>query len=765
MNRRAILAGLCTPLLLAGATRAAGADDGRLDFSLAAAPLELRIGPDGATRVTAPGTGTSARPGEPALPEQVLRLALPPDADPTSVTVAVTPFGVERLPGAHDVAPAPPIGLIGRGSVDFGEASARVVDGRDPLVYDADAPFPSNWGDAHPSLGGLRRYRFATVRLHPARYLPASGTLEQAAGFQLTVRYRRAPRRPVPLDGDCGGEALAARLLHNHQQARLWYREPCLGPPVTPTGLAIVTTNSIGNASTRLADYRAMREDQGWNVIVATEDQWDTPTGELLDERADRIRAWLQDSYVEEDLGFVLLLGNPDPGGQMPHNIPMKPCAMNSYSTVAATDSYYADLSGHWDQSGNGVVCEFGFDDLDLSGEGAIDFVPEVYVGRIPCYSDGAAAIDEILARAMAYEQDSVDGDIHWRRRMMLPDSIYFFENQGGDINYRRWDGATVGEWFIRDQLGPRGMEWTTLYERAGVSPSNFESHLPLETYHVVDQWNRGYGLVFWTGHGSNTGVYRLFWDEDGNQNEVPDWQELGTPSFMESDYLHMLQDAPPPFVIHGSCSNGYPETSTNLGYSLLRRGAVGTISASREAMTWHWPGENPEIWEKPANWDGDVIDIVTEYSVNLLDGMEAGRALGEAIALTTDGHGSNSWYQKAIQNLYGDPLVRLVMCRQDAECDNGAFCDGDELCDAGACVPSAAPACAPSADCDDVACDEEADLCVQGPTCENDPDAGADAGQPESLVTGGVAGCRLAPAPGGRGLLAVVLGLARPGR
>ncbi|HUT77696.1 MAG TPA: C25 family cysteine peptidase, partial [Polyangia bacterium] len=476
----------------------------------------------------------------------------------------------------------------------------------------------------------------------------------------------------------------------------------------------------------------------------------------LLDSRADRIRAWLKDNYVEEDIGFALLIGNPDPGGQMQHNVPMKPCATSGETSV--TDFYYADLSGHWDQSGNGVVCDFGYDDLDLSGEGAIDFVPEVYVGRIPCYSDGAAAVDEILARIMAYEQDSVDGDIHWRRRMMLPDSIYFFENQYGDTGYRRWDGATVGEWFIRDQLVPRGIEWTTLYEQEGVSPSNFESHLPLDTYNVVDQWNRGYGLVFWTGHGSNTGVYRLIWTNDDNQNEIPDWNpsELDTPSFMEASDLHMLQEAPPPFVIHGSCSNGYPEDSTNLGYSLLRRGAIGTVSASRAAMTWHWPMETPEIWEKPEVWDGDVIDIVSEYAVNLLDGMEAGRALGEAIALTTDGQGSNSWYQKSIQNLYGDPLVRLVLCREDSECDNGVFCDGDELCDSGSCVPATSAACGPTADCADVTCDEEADLCVQDPACENEPDAGEDAGQPESLVTGAGSGCRQGPAPA-RGLLAIL--------
>ena len=41
---------------------------------------------------------------------------------------------------------------------------------------------------------------------------------------------------------------------------------------------------------------------------------------------------------------------------------------------------------------------------------------------------------------------------------------------------------------------------------------------------------------------------------------------------------------------------------------------------------------------------------------------------------------------------IYGDPLVRLVMCREDPDCDNGLYCDGTERCLAGSCQPAAAP-------------------------------------------------------------------------
>jgi hypothetical protein len=344
---------------------------------------------------------------------------------------------------------------------------------------------------------------------------------------------------------------------------------------------------------------------------------------------------------------------------------------------------------------------------------------------------------------------------------MMLPNSIYFFEGQYGQP-YARWDGATVGEWFIREQIVPRGMVYTTLYEHEGLDSSVFESHFQVDTYNTVDQWVRGYGFVFWTGHGSSTGVYRSVWWEDENDNGVADWGgEMGGPEFMSTSYLHMLDDAPPAFVVHGSCSNGYPESASNLGYNLVRRGAIATVSASRAAMTWHWPAADPEIWEKPESWDGDVIDIVSEYAVNVLDGNEAGRALGEAIALTTDGHGNDSWYQKSIQNLYGDPLTRLVMCREDAECENDLYCDGEELCDDGGCVPGDPIVCEPIAGCADMVCDELLG-CVPGPSCDDSGDGGpGDGGTPTPQavgISGSGFSCATAPARPANSLRSLVL-------
>ncbi|MBW2277650.1 MAG: hypothetical protein JRF63_09180, partial [Deltaproteobacteria bacterium] len=631
--------GMTTILLLLTSVGESNADTGAVELRLDIPGPVVRVAQDGQTGVRLPSGGSINRPGQPALQFTMVRLAVPPDADPRTVRVTVEPRDVEQIPGRFDVRAAPPTAEIGSGEIFWGGRAAHIVDGRDTETYGSSDLFPKQWFTGGNGLGAVRRYRFVTVYLFPVRYRPAEGSLVRAAGFDITVTFDSARADPAWSLDDCGSDALAERLLDNFAEARDWYPSECYGPPDGASGLAIITTAELEGESDLLGQYIDMREGQGYQVTVATEAEWDFSTGDDLDSRADRIRLWLQQNVDGLELGWVLLIGNPHPGGNVSNSIPMKNCA------GGPTDSYFADISGYWDTSGNGNVCDWDPNLEHPLADGEIDFVPEVYVGRFPVYSDGASAVDDVLAKTMAYEEESLDGDLEWRRRMMLPNSIYFFAGQYGNST-ARWDGATVGEWFIRAQLEPRGMVWTTLYEHEGLDTSQFASHFQVDTENTVDQWVRGYGFVFWTGHGSSSGVYRSVWQSDENDNQVPDWQEMPSPEFMATSYLHMLQDAPPAFVVHGSCSNGEPESASNLGYNLLRRGAIGTVSATRAAQTSHFPSADPEVWEKPESWDSDVIDIVVEYTVNLLDGAESGRALGDALALTGNGNDS-SWYQK----------------------------------------------------------------------------------------------------------------------
>ncbi len=86
----------------------------------------------------------------------------------------------------------------------------------------------------------------------------------------------------------------------------------------------------------------------------------------------------------------------------------------------------------------------------------------------------------------------------------------------------------------------------------------------------VPDHWkNHDYGIVTWWAHGA------------------PDRTDIGYdkhwvgPLISASD-ASLLDDSHPAIVFSISCNNGWPENANNLGYSLLKNGAVAVFSSSR---------------------------------------------------------------------------------------------------------------------------------------------------------------------------------------
>lgn len=757
-------------ILLFAAADANAAKTRTVTFDAAFGAPRVSLDADGFASVRVDGAGARPTPGAPSLPHRHLRLVLPPDADLGSVRVRVEPFGVETREGPFDVAPAPPYRVHDTGAVRWGAAEDRIVGGRDAAIYGRDARHPAAWGEAKGAAAEVRGFKSIEIALSPARWSPRSMDLETAEALRVVVTYAAERAPTAPKRGCSIDDELAARLFDNFADAAAWYGEACTRYPAPgDDGIAVITTDDIEDESLLLGDWVALRESQGYTVTVATDADFDVSTGDPTeDTRADRIRKWLKDNWAPLGLGWAFLVGNPDPSDEAIYGVPMKPCAASAeegWVEIAPTDFYYANLTGDFDADGDGEYCEV---------DDEVSFVPDIYVGRLPCYSDGASAIDEMLGRILAYEEESATGDLEWRRRALLPDSIYWYKYEGCSTLQPRWDGATIAEWLIREELEPRGMVWTSLYERDGIEPSQFFSHFPIDMEHVVNQWALGYGLVYWAGHGSTSGAYRTIWGADTNGNLCADEEqgnyETYSLAFMESATSYMLEDAPPPFVVHDSCSNATPESPDNLAYNLLRRGAIATMAATRVAYAWSFPYADPELWIQSETIDGDSSDMGTEFAQNVIAGSAAGQALGDTIAVTTDGQGLISMYQKSNMNLYGDPLVRLVMCRVGAECDDGDWCDGLEWCDEGSCQPGTPVVCEPTDECEEMVCDEAADACVWGQSCIPDggipdagpppePDAGTDTEQPAATsgISAGSSSCSAAPRAATRSLLSSI--------
>ena len=139
---------------------------------------------------------------------------------------------------------------------------------------------------------------------------------------------------------------------------------------------------------------------------------------------------------------------------------------------------------------------------------------------------------------------------------------------------------------------------------------SAYSSDQELRGDRVRDRWQyNDYGIVCWWGHGSSTSAavgYDSCWD--------------GT--LFNTSQCASLDNDHPAVVFQNSCTNGYPETTTNLGYSLLLNGAIGTYSASR--VSWFNTGVGY------GDFDGSSTNSGIAYEVTrrVADGYWLGNAL-----------------------------------------------------------------------------------------------------------------------------------------
>jgi len=127
----------------------------------------------------------------------------------------------------------------------------------------------------------------------------------------------------------------------------------------------IITTNDIVDNSEYLDFFIKMKENEGHTVKIVTESDFGGLTGQYPNDRADKIRKWLQDNYVSLGIDYVLLIGDPDPdnfkeSGDSVGDIPMKMCYPRYFRVGdgAPTDLYYSDLDSEWDLDGDGFYHE-----------------------------------------------------------------------------------------------------------------------------------------------------------------------------------------------------------------------------------------------------------------------------------------------------------------------------------------------------------------------------------------------------------------------
>ncbi|HPA20156.1 MAG TPA: C25 family peptidase propeptide domain-containing protein, partial [Verrucomicrobiae bacterium] len=603
--------------LLAGPLSVDAADSsGRITIAWPGRIKDVPVARGNSGEAVFAGVNPVGEPGTPALPRQTIEVLLPPTALPRSVTVTIEGATVEDVPGQWEVAPAPPVGVSAAPGGPIWSPGRHIVNGRDVDAYGKNA-FVRDSFVGRTVAGQLREWRLVEIEIFPYRYNPVTKRLQRLKTARIVVRFNRqsSGRRDITRARTLASSArqdVRGRVVNFDEVSASYDVSPSEEGASTPVGYAIVTTAAIRGASTQLGNFIAAKQARGFTVTVATESDWGGGTGNTA---ANNIRSWLASHYQALDLGYVLLIGNPNPSSG---DVPMKmtyPQDEDPMYPDCPTDYCYAELTGDWDLDDDGLYGEYD----DDYGSGGAERNCEVIVGRIPYYGV-INDLDAILAKIMAYESTPAE-DAQWRKKALLP-------IEPSDAST---PGYQLGEAIKNAALIPAGdWTWHRVYEQTyGLSPS--PETTPCSEATVTAAWtNSDIGAVFWWTH--------------GDQTSAVDIMDLSHAALLDNDH--------PSFTFQCSCLNSYPEAANNLAYSLLKNGGISTISGTR--VTWYFIGQTSFAGRSSNS------SMTYEYARRMVNNqMCAGDALQDLKADIAP-EVEVMWMNYVDFNIYGDPSIGL---------------------------------------------------------------------------------------------------------
>ncbi len=530
--------------------------------------------------------------GKPKLPAILRTFLLPPNADLTTVEVTMENAEEKSLTGSYRLRSGEPY-QTAMGPVESESSATRAA------------------GDIYPKLvlvnttGKLSNCKMVTVEINPYRQDTVGGSMTELVSGDLKITYTT--------DGEVEKDGVLYWVDKQLKRIAVNYEDMIGAYTLTPAAkphLAIITTDATVAGSQSLSGFIESKEQKGFEVSVVTEGEWATGAAD----RSDALRNWLQQNYEEQQISYVLLIGDPVP---TTGDVPMKmTLAMATpIGSDCPTDYYFAELTGDWDQNKNGW---FGEGSLDL-GRGGCDKYAEVAVGRIPLYDNDYATLDEILDKTVAYE-NAAPVDVEKRKNILLiaePSDPYTPSYEFAElikdeyIEQNNWDAFTIYKESYGDIV-------------PDLSPTSVTN--------VTDTWNsNSFGLCVWQTHGNKKSAVKI----------------------MHSDSLKNLNSDTPTMIFQGSCLNAKPEEKNNLAYALLKSAAIGTIGATRLSL--YLTGQSNPKDKKPTNQS--LCYYFTRFAIE--DKEPIGVILNR-LKSEVDGDFRGAWLNYCDYNVYGDPTVSV---------------------------------------------------------------------------------------------------------
>jgi hypothetical protein len=588
-----------------------------LTVTIKASPFDIFTSDEGESEISMMGFSSNSNSGNPKLPYKILNIGVPPGGEVVSIKLIDEIY--EIISGSYKIVASSPIsnGIEIKNSEKNNE------------IYSSFKRYPSNVFE-YLGMGQLRKYCFAKVGFSPIIYIPKLGKLIVYREITLEVNYKIVHDLSDELLADNLMDDVASEIILNYPSIHKYYDTNPLNAPLDNFDYVIITTQSLEDS---LVNFTNWKEYIGYSVKVMKKSTISTQyTGIDLEEK---IRNFLIDKYDEWGIKYVLIVGS--------HSIiPMRYCQpdITDPNLEIPTDYYYADLTGNWDEDGDGKYGEMDHD--------SPDFNAEVWIGRIPV--DDPDIVEDICEKTISFEQD----DGIWKKKTLSCGPIMNYENIDNSGNPKT-DLAVYMEMLWNDIYKNNGFSRTTMYEKDFLDPSPYPCDFGISNKNVTLYWPDGYGIVNLDGHGSPKTVKRSIWFTDDGDG-IPETGEFRNINYFYIFNTTDLNNDKPSIVLSIGCSTSRPDDLDNIGSSILINGGVSYIGASR--TTWYKLG-----------WDdvGDGYIITMEYYIikNIVaNSQTCAEALYKSKLLySTDyaHHHYQDFQNLYIMNLYGDPTISLI--------------------------------------------------------------------------------------------------------
>jgi len=468
------------------------------------------------------GFGSAYKTGYPVLPTKTFYYEVPVNANRISVTLIDNPYsvikGVSDVKRAQDILPADVM-------PSKSKPKHKEVEG----IYPDKSYFLSDSKK-------INDRKLLAITVYPVRFDSDANEAQVYSSYSFEIEYQMPPG----LFHYSDESGLVEEITQNTEPVMQSGIRPSDLPAGTDVKYAIITVPGYQTIVQELADWKS---EKGIPAIVYnTTFIYANQTG---NDNQEKIRKFLQDLESQYDLDWVLLAGDVA-------DVPTRYAWIDDgEDTLVPTDYYYADLEGDyspydWDLDNDSSYAETGDN---------IDWLPEVYVGRLSAANSGQmqTMVDDIIA----YEKSPAAGS--WTSKTIL----------AGGKSDETTDEALLMK-FIKEDF----MDGRLTSERINYL-SNYPRDYILNFANFQSRVTAGSSLVTWAGHGSYTSV-------------VP---ALGQPAFANTATAPSNGDMKP-FVYANSCSTGGYDQATCLGEDIIRDWGIGFIGASR--VSWYvlnWSG------------------------------------------------------------------------------------------------------------------------------------------------------------------------------